>query len=312
MPNSPFLPVDDRGRIASGESPPRPEPRRDIRQRAAALIARVRSLFERNVTGHAGTSGDPRSGPRVGRRVGPRVAPPLGRVTLTPAIGIVVAVAVAIAVGLGAGVMVGRGLERRSSAGAAPVTTAPLPLTGGLPLVVGSTGFPGVTGSTPGANLGAPTTTSLLAIHAAGAVVRPGVYLLPPNARVDDVLAAAGGPAADADLDAVNLAEGLADGARVAFPRRGIPVPTVTAPTRASVPAGAVGGLGASTTVAPVDLNAATPTELDALPGVGPATAAAIIEFRTRNGRFRSVSQLLDVPGIGDAKLAALRPRVRV
>ena len=182
----------------------------------------------------------------------------------------------------------------------------------GLPLTAGtgptnsaaaSVGGPGGPVAASAVVTGAPLPT--IAVHAAGAVVDPGVYLFASNARVDDVLATAGGALPDANLDAVNLAAPVHDGDRIYFPRRGEEsAPVVSAGTNADPAA------PAATTV--VDLNTATPIELDALPGVGPATASAIIEFRTRNGRFRSVSQLLDVPGIGDAKLAAMRSRVRV
>lgn len=337
MPNSPFRPLDEPGRARSSDSrtvspgwPPRPEPRADARQRAAQLLARLRNLAEPlarwtapSAAGSDDVTVDPDSVTRpsdhaLGHPSGHPSSHPSNRRFGRAAIagGIVVA---ATAGGVATGIAIGSGRV-------APPTTKAVPLAGGLPLVVGSTttnlpgsaltGSPGNplaggSGVAAGSSVAAPTTTALLVVHAAGAVARPGVYLLPSNARVDDVLAAAGGPAADADLDAVNLAEGLADGLRIAFPRRGVPVPTITAPTRASAPSVAVVG-GASTTIVPVDLNTATPAELDALPGVGPATAAAIIEFRTRNGRFRSVAQLLDVPGIGDAKLSALRSRVRV
>jgi competence protein ComEA len=134
--------------------------------------------------------------------------------------------------------------------------------------------------------------------HAAGAVARPGVQRLPAGARVADLLDAAGGATADADLDQVNLAAKVSDGDRVYVPRRGEAPP----PAAAGQPAAE----------GPVNLNTATAEQLDALPGVGPSTAAAIVEHRTRNGRFRTVDDLGQVPGIGPARLAALRPKVRV
>lgn len=137
-------------------------------------------------------------------------------------------------------------------------------------------------------------------VHAAGALVTPGVYRLASGARIADLLDAAGGPLADADVDALNLAQLLADGERVYLPRKGELV----------VPGGAA--MGSAKPPGPLNLNAATAEELDALPGVGPATASAIIEHRTRAGRFRSVDDLLDVPGIGEAKLERLRALVRV
>lgn len=136
-------------------------------------------------------------------------------------------------------------------------------------------------------------------VDAAGAVARPGVYQVPARSRVADVLTAAGGPGPDADLDQVNLAATVADGDRVYIPHKG------ERPPDASAAAGAPGAQ-------PLDLNQATVDQLDALPGVGPSTARAIVAWRTEHGRFRRVDDLLDVRGIGPAKLDALRSEVRV
>ena len=147
-----------------------------------------------------------------------------------------------------------------------------------------------------------PTTIGGLVVQAAGAVVHPGVYRLAEGARVADLVAAAGGPAADADVDRVPLAAHLADGQRVSVPRVGQPADP-GAP-------GASGGTATSRAAGPIDLNAADVAELDTLPGVGPATAAAIVAYRDKHGRFGSVDDLGNVPGIGPAKLAALRDLV--
>lgn len=313
MSSSPFRPAGPGS--APADWPPRPDPPRDLRRRLTQLTGRLsdRARSASMSVGawrlRSGSSGDADETPSGRGRPGR---------SQTRLVGTVIATVAVLLVAIG-GSVVGRALERQSEHGVAsgPVVAA-TPPTGGLPLVAGTigagTGVPGPgTAPTAGSSQLTSTTTSLVAVHAAGAVARPGVYLLPVGARVDDVLAAAGGAAADADLDSVNLAEGVVDGERVAFPRFGQPAPTITAPTRASTPAASgADRSAASTTVAPVDLNTASSAELDLLPGVGPATAAAIIEFRVRNGRFRTVTQLLDVPGIGDAKLAALKPRVRV
>lgn len=158
----------------------------------------------------------------------------------------------------------------------------------------------------------ATTTTTLppdVAVHAAGAVAEPGVYHLAGTARVADLLDAAGGAAAGADLDRMNLAAVLVDGARVYVPRLGEAVPAVEGGDGGVGPAGGSGG-GVSASGAPVDLNTADASVLETLPGVGPATATAILDERERRGRFATVDELLEVRGIGDAKLAALRDLV--
>jgi competence protein ComEA len=156
--------------------------------------------------------------------------------------------------------------------------------------------------SEEGEPAGADAELQELTVHAAGAVNRPGLYRLPAGSRVADLIEAAGGPAAGADLDQVNLASPLEDGAQVLIPRAGEP---------GSADAEAASASSAGPT-AKVNLNTASAEELDALPGVGPATAEAIIEHRETRGRFKSVTDLLEVRGIGEAKLAKLRPLVRV
>lgn len=141
-------------------------------------------------------------------------------------------------------------------------------------------------------------------VHVAGAVASPGLVVVDGVARVADVVAEAGGPAADADLDRVNLAALVVDGDRVWIPRLGEPdVPVVVGGPTASMGQAPAG---------PLDLNAATPDQLVTLPGVGPATAAAIVAERERMGGFTAVDDLIEVTGIGPAKLAQLRELVRV
>lgn len=152
-------------------------------------------------------------------------------------------------------------------------------------------------GSTPTASAAG----RVVVAHVAGAVVRPGLYRLGGAPRVADALDAAGGPAPDADLDAVNLAATVADGERVYVPRKGeVPPPLTGGVASVARPSG------------PLDLNTATAEELEALPGIGPATASAILAYRQEHGRFRTVDELLEVRGIGEARLAELRSMVRV
>lgn len=147
------------------------------------------------------------------------------------------------------------------------------------------------------------TSDGEVVVHVSGAVVRPGVYRLPVSARLVDAIDEAGGLAPDADTERVNLAAKLLDGQSVYVVRKG----QTSVPQVLSSPAGAPNVEGV-----PVDLNVANESDLDELPGVGPATAKAIVEFRTKHGSFRSVDDLGKVRGIGPAKLAELRPHVRV
>jgi competence protein ComEA len=148
-----------------------------------------------------------------------------------------------------------------------------------------------------------------LVVYVCGAVRRPGVYHLAPGARVADLLATAGGAGAKAELQAVNLAARLVDGQQVVVPARGAAGAGATGDTAAT---GATSAPGPPAPGALVNLNTASAQDLDALPGVGPATAQKIIDYRTANGGFKSVADLKNVAGIGDAKFATLQPLVTV
>jgi competence protein ComEA len=150
-----------------------------------------------------------------------------------------------------------------------------------------------------------------LSVHVAGAVRRPGLYRLSSGSRVDDALRAAGGSLPRADLDRLNLAAKLIDGQKVLVTRRGEPAP-LDAAAVTSAEWGAAGASGTAEVGEPIDLNTADLAALDALPGIGPATARAILEERTRRGGFRSARDLLRVPGIGEGRFARLKDRVRV
>jgi len=160
-----------------------------------------------------------------------------------------------------------------------------------------------------------------ITIYVSGEVVKPGVYVLLPTARIIDALQAAGGPTSVADLVVVNLAAPLVDAAQVFIPRIGstprvkLPRPRagINVPTAGSVVIGSGSGSGSGSAVPGiVDLNSASLSDLDSLPGVGPSTAQAIIDYRVANGPYASVDDLLNVRGIGPSKLAAMRVRVRV
>jgi competence protein ComEA len=154
----------------------------------------------------------------------------------------------------------------------------------------------------------APTSTTLgqIVVQAAGAVSKPGVYTIASSARVNDLIAAAGGFGPDADPDQVELAATLSDGERVYVPKVG-ETPPVASGSRSGT---ASGDSNAPRT--PIDLNHASVAELETLPGIGPALAQAIVDYRSAHGAFQSVDDLGDVRGIGPAKLEQLRPLVKV
>ena len=169
---------------------------------------------------------------------------------------------------------------------------------------------------------GQSAATGPVFIHVAGAVLSAGVVQLPNGSRVVDAVAAAGGLRPDADSNRVNLAATLIDGSQVMIPSLGQPnpvqVPVVQGAASgasaggASAAGSAGAGSGAGEVAGPVNLNTATLEQLETLPGVGPATAQAILAFRDKEGSFKSIEALLDVRGIGDAKFEALRELITV
>lgn len=153
-----------------------------------------------------------------------------------------------------------------------------------------------------------------LVVHVIGAVLRPGLVTVPVGSRVDDVVAAAGGPTVDAAIDRLNLAAPVSDGMQVRVPTEddelGWPLMIPALPTAGS--GSDPNSPGPAVESGPVNLNTASAEQLDTLPGIGPATAAAILRWREDNGGFYSLEDLLSVPGIGQAKMAAIRDLVTV
>jgi competence protein ComEA len=146
-------------------------------------------------------------------------------------------------------------------------------------------------------------------VDVAGKVRHPGIATLPVGSRVVDALEAAGGPRRGVDTVGLNLARVLVDGEQIVVGRPapgGVAAPAASAPGSATGTApGAAGG-----TTPMVNINTASLTQLEELPGVGPVTAQAIAQWRTEHGAFSSVDELLEVSGIGEATLSEMAPFV--
>ena len=143
-------------------------------------------------------------------------------------------------------------------------------------------------------------TLAPIRVHVSGAVRQPDVYELPAGCIVKDAVEAAGGPTDSADLDGVNLAVELRDQQQVYVPRQGETVPMVPSLEGG----GAVSG--------PVNINTATATELEMLPGIGPKTAEAIVEYREANGPFETIEDIMGVSGIGEGIFEKIKDGITV
>lgn len=187
-----------------------------------------------------------------------------------------------------------------------------------------------------------PTAVPPITVHIAGAVRKPGVYTLPPRSRVNDALEEAGGFARRADTLAINLAQPLQDAMQIIVPAKPArtaprpgtkpkPIRTAAAPTPTATPTPAAAKASPSpqpsasdgsepepaeqpsdAVAFPVNLNTATQAELEALPGIGPSKARAIIEYRETEGGFGTAEELQEVTGIGPKTWESLRDKVTV
>ena len=147
-----------------------------------------------------------------------------------------------------------------------------------------------------------------LRVHVAGAVVRPGVYTLDENSRVEDAVNAAGGFLAEADKNALNLAEHLEDGQRLDIPfvagftpEAGSGFVVVTEGTPSPLSGQEL-----------IDINTASAEELDALPGIGPTIAQRIVDYRNEHGPFATIEDIVNVAGIGDSTFTEIKDLITV
>lgn len=180
---------------------------------------------------------------------------------------------------------------------AQPVVAGPAasagPATSGGPAVRPRRGGPITSGAAT------PMATGSMVVQVGGKVQHPGVFPLPAGSRVTDAINAAGGLRPGASTGMLNLARKISDGEQILVDVPGAP---------AGAP-GATSGAGSSSD--PVDLNTATPEQLEQLPGVGPVYAKRIIDYRTQHGGFRSIDELRQISGIGEHRFSLLKPLVR-
>lgn len=233
----------------------------------------------------------PVPGRHASRRVVDWLPEPLrGRVALGPWHLATVALVLSVVLG-GTAWWIARG-SPSAPAPVAPATAAPLAALS-----------PAVT---PVAASAPPSAAASVTVDVSGKVRHPGVRVLAAGSRVVDAIAAAGGPRRGVSLSALNQAQLLVDGEQIIV---GGPAPAAGVPAAASLTGTVAGSPGAG---ALVNLNTATAEELDTLPGVGPATAQAILSYRQEHGSFSSVNQLLDIQGIGEKTLAQIAPHATV
>jgi competence protein ComEA len=147
--------------------------------------------------------------------------------------------------------------------------------------------------SPPTVTAGSAAAGSNIVVYVSGFVARPGVYKLSGELRVVDSVNAAGGFAAGANVSVVNLAQKLTDGMQIHVPGNLSPTPS-----------------GGQTVTGKIMLNNADKKQLESLPGIGPALADRILEYRAAQGGFKTIDELKKVSGIGDAKYTALKDKV--
>jgi len=159
--------------------------------------------------------------------------------------------------------------------------------------------------------LEAAPTQAPLEVHVIGAVLRPGIYVFAEGSRVEDAVTAAGGLSSNADLNAINLAAKLEDGQQLNVPALGGAVPQGPEPTAGFrvLPSSAATSTPAGDLI---NINTASAEQLDTLPGIGPTTAQRIVDYRTENGPFSRIEDLMNVAGIGPATFDSIQALITV
>lgn len=146
-------------------------------------------------------------------------------------------------------------------------------------------------------------------VHVAGAVENEGIQKLPENSRISDAINAAGGLTSDANSKNINLAQKVSDGQKIYIPNNTEDEEIVE---QSSIINNATSNIGFSENNEPVNINTATQTEFETLPGIGPTTASKIISYRKENGNFKTIEDIQNVSGIGESKYSQIKDRITI
>lgn len=154
---------------------------------------------------------------------------------------------------------------------------------------------------------------NFIIVYICGAVKESKVITLPENSRISDAIDAVGGLTKDADLSNINLAYILEDGEKIYIPKKGEEIQNESKTNSYSPQSSSYSNYSSkSTKNNKININKATQTELETIPGVGPSTALKIIEYREQNGKFKSIEDIKNVSGIGDAKYEKMKDYITV
>lgn len=159
-----------------------------------------------------------------------------------------------------------------------------------------------------------PAAATAVKVHVVGAVASPGVYELPATARLNDAVTMAGGITEEGDGEGINLARVVIDGEQIYVPKKGVTPPDHAGGVPAggaaayTPPAGGQTGTGAGL----VNLNTASATGLMELPGIGEVKAKAIVDYRQKNGPFKTIEEITNVTGIGDKTFETLKNLITI